>query len=181
MSSSDDIVDNQGICLHFIPKDKNFLCLVNQRPAVIQRCTENEVCWIFCSFAWTISEVQFAGVKEVVRFFFEGHSHAIASACHTCARVWNQNKEFLKKLIEADSSVLGGWKSLIFHSYVQFSKVCNFQSHTDSWLRKTRLHKLLGPARSFILTSELDETETNIFCDSSTYEKFFFSFFNGLR
>ena len=117
MSSSDDIVDNQGICLHFIPKDKNFLCLVHQRPAVIQRCTENEVCWIFCSSAWTISEVQFAGVKEVVRFFFEGHSHAIASACHTCARVWNQNKEFLKKLIEADSSF--EWLEEINYSHLE--------------------------------------------------------------
>ena len=88
MSSSDDIVDNQGICLHFIPEDKKLLCLVQQRPAVIQKCTENEVGWILSSSAWTISEVQFAGVKEIICFFFERHIHAILSACHTCTRVW---------------------------------------------------------------------------------------------
>ena len=126
MSSSDNIVDNQGICLHFIPEDKNFLCLVHKRPAVIQKCSENEVCWILCSSAWTILEVQFADVKEIIFLFFKRHSHVIACACHTRTRVWNQNKEFKKlwRLIP----VLSGWKSLIFHSYVQFSKVWIFHA-----------------------------------------------------
>lgn len=35
MSSSDDIVDNQGVRLHFVPENKNVLCLVHKRPAVI--------------------------------------------------------------------------------------------------------------------------------------------------
>ena len=69
MSSSDDIVDNQGICLNFIPEDKDLLCLVHQRSAAIQRCTENEVCWILCGSTWTISEVQLADVKEIICFF----------------------------------------------------------------------------------------------------------------
>ena len=69
MSSSDGIVDNYGIRLHFIPENKNVLCLVQNRPAVIQRCTDHEVCWILCGSTWSISEAQLADVKEIIFFF----------------------------------------------------------------------------------------------------------------
>jgi len=35
MTSIDDIVDNQGICFDFIPENKNVLCLIHKRSAVI--------------------------------------------------------------------------------------------------------------------------------------------------
>jgi len=52
MTSTDNIVDNQSIRLDFIPENKYVLCLVEKRPAVIQRCTDNEVCWILCGSTW---------------------------------------------------------------------------------------------------------------------------------
>ena len=70
MTSSDHFVDDQGIRLDFIPENKYVLCLVEKRPAVIQRCTDNEVCWILCGSTWSISEAQFVSVKEMICFFF---------------------------------------------------------------------------------------------------------------